>query len=172
MSRLQEHTIDWFQGGSHNLSICLLRIDKRFNWNLMEDKIIILQRFLKDLQPHPASKKWASGEGSSSGSTFGSSSSHSPQHRRAWQIFVNNKSPTLKHEKRISLEIVCHDKYSYSSPENFIQCVVNISKGNRALPKFSVREKSLSGHLDQSLVFLLLCCRNSEKSEMKQLYAW
>ena len=129
----------------------------------MEDKIIILQRFLKDLQPHPASKKWASGEGSSSGSTFGSSSSHSPQHRRAWQIFVNNKSPTLKHEKRISLEIVCHDKYSYSSPENFIQCVVNISKGNRALPKFSVREKSLSGHLDQSLVFLLLRCRNSEK---------
>ena len=100
MSRLQEHTIDWFQGGSHNLSICLLRIDKRFNWNPMEDKIIILQRFLKDLQPHPASKKWASGEGSSSGSTFGSSSSHSPQHRRAWQIFVNNKSPTLKHKKR------------------------------------------------------------------------
>ena len=172
MSCLQEHTIDWFQGGSHNLSICLLRIDKRFNWNLMEDKIIILQRFLKDLQPHPASKKWASGEGSSSGSTFGSSSSHSPQHRRAWQIFVNNKSPTLKHEKRISLEIVCHDKYSYSSPENFIQCVVNISKGNRALPKFSVGEKSLSGHLDQSLVFLLLRCRNSEKSEMKPLYAW
>ena len=57
MSRLQEHTIDWFQGGSHNLSICLLTIDKRFNWNLMENKIIILQRFLKDLQPHPASKK-------------------------------------------------------------------------------------------------------------------
>ena len=47
MSRLQEHTIDWFQGGSHNLSICLLRIDKRFNWNLLKDKIKILQRFLK-----------------------------------------------------------------------------------------------------------------------------
>ena len=59
-------------------------------------------------------------------------------------------------------------KNSNSSPEDLIQCVVDVSKGNCALPKLAVREKSSSRHLDQSLAFLLLSRWNSEKSKVRQ----
>ena len=55
-----------------------------------------------------------------------------------------------------------------SPPEDLIQGVVDVSKADRALPKLAVQEKSLPRHLNQSLAFLALSLRNSEKSKVRQ----